>query len=93
MQVEEAIASAKTFFEKVLAEEQISQVRLKEVEYDEADQAWLVTLSAVQPSAFVDRWTALADKPGHQRSYKTAKIDDGGSRLPSVKIGHIHGEA
>ena len=93
MQVEEAIASAKTFFEKVLAEEQISQVRLGEVEYEEADQAWLATLSAVQPSAFVDRWTALADKPGHQRSYKTAKIDAGGWRLPSVKIGQTHGEA
>ena len=93
MRVEEAIANAKTFFQKVFAEEQISQVRLEEVEYDEADHAWLVTLSAVQPSASVDRWTALADKSGHQRSYKTVKIDDAGSRLPSLKIRQIYGEA
>ena len=93
MRVEEAIASAKSFFEKVFAEEQISHVRLEEVEYDELDHAWLVTLSAVQPSAFVDRCPAMADKSGHQRSYKTVKIDDGGSRLPSVKIRQIHGEA
>lgn len=93
MQVEEAIASAKSFFEKVFAQEQISQVRLEEVEYDDAENSWLVTLSAVQPSAVVDRWSAMAEKSGHQRSYKTVKIDDGGSRLPSVKIRQIHGEA
>ncbi len=93
MRVEEAIASAKSFFEKVFAEEQISHVRLEEVEYDEAGKAWLVTLSAVQPSSSVDRWTAMIDKSGLHRSYKTVTIDDGGSRLPSVKIRQIYGEA
>ena len=84
MLVEDAIASAKTFFQKVFAQEQISQVRLEEVEYDETDHVWLVTLSAVQPWSLTDRCTTMVDKLGLQRSYKTVKIDDGGSRLPSV---------
>lgn len=92
MRVEDAIADAKTFFQKVFAEEEVSQARLEEVEYDEAEQAWLVTLSVVQSSASPDRWTSLIDRPA-QRSYKTVRIDDGGTRQPSVKIRQIHGEA
>lgn len=92
MRVEEAIANAKTFFQKVFAEEQISDVRLEEVEYDEPEKAWLVTLSAVQPSPVVDRWGAMAVQAGGHRTYKSVKIDDAGGRLPSVKIRQIHGE-
>ena len=92
MQVEEAIASAKTFFEKVFAEEQISQVRLGEVEYDETDQAW----------RYVERRAAAASRrslDGAGRQVRPPAIeqdhedDDSGSRLPSVKIGQTHGEA
>ena len=93
MQVEEAIASAKTFFQKVFAEEQVSRVRLEEVEYDEAEKAWLVTLSAVQPHLSVGRWGLTPDAIDGPRSYKTVKIDDEGARLPSVKIRQMHGEA
>ena len=92
MQVEEAIASAKTFFQQVFAQEQFSQVRLEEVEYDEAEHAWLVTLSAVQPPQILDRRAPSAVQTGSHRTYKSVKIDDSGARLPSVKIRQICGE-
>ena len=91
MDVEEAINRAKHYVRKVFAQEDASEIRLEEVEFEELNASWLVTISFVRPvpaQGFETIVRGLLTK----RTYKTVSIADDGGGIPSIKIRQLHGD-
>ncbi len=76
MDVREAVKTAKSYIEDIFADEQIGNLGLEEVDFDDAKRVWKVTIG------FTRTWNrqmsaleaALGQNPG--RSYKTVQIND-----------------
>ena len=86
MQVKEAVAIARDYLSDLFAAEQISNLGLEEVDFDDTTKSWLVTLGFSRP------WNAqgagaLAAALGapHKRDYKIVRISDSDGRVTSVK--------
>ena len=93
MKVEEAIARAKSFMHEVFADEAVTQVRLEEVEFDDRENAWLVTVGLMRPIiSKQDPVPSFLSEIPLKRSYKVVKIADDGGAIPSAKIRELHGE-
>ena len=87
MDVKEAVAVAKTYLTQLYLGEEISDVGLEEVEFDETDDQWSVTIGFARPW---DRQSPLAQalSPAGRaaaRSYKVLRIDDGTGEVKSLK--------
>lgn len=95
MNVGEAIQQAKTYISEVFADEDVSSIRLEEVEYDEVGRAWLVTIGLLRPSASIKmKGLAAAVAPTQlKRDYRTVRISDDGKGIPSVRIRQFDGES
>ncbi len=93
MKVEEAITRAKAFVREVFANEEVSQIRLEEVEFDDNDNAWLVTIGLMRPIITKqEHMPSYLSQAPLKRTYKVVKIADDGGAIPSVKIRQLHGE-
>lgn len=87
MQVSEAVEAAKKCVKELFGSEDISDIGLEELEYDESSGEWLVTIGCSRP------W----DRPGgslvalHQaiafprRSYKIVRISNATGAVRAVK--------
>ena len=88
MDVRDAIAKAKEYLTFVYADEDISNVGLEEVEFDESGLKWNVTLGFYRPWSRPSR-NALAETlqslGAPRRSYKVLRIDDRDGKVESVK--------
>lgn len=94
MRVDEAVAKAKAFIREVFADEEVSQIRLEEVEFDDNENVWLVTLGLMRPVVNrLDRLPSFVSESPLKRSYKVVKVADEGGAIPSVKIRELHGES
>jgi hypothetical protein len=87
MEVGEAINQAKQTFTQIFSGEKFSDITLEEVNYDETNDVWEITLGLTRQS--LDRSNALANallavNPRLERSYKVVRISDSGKFL-SVK--------
>jgi hypothetical protein len=86
LDVKEAVKIAIDFTKDILSSERINQITLEEVELDEGESFWYVTLGIGQlvresPFAVFDlKGTKLVIK------YKTLKIDRGTGKVISMKI-------
>jgi hypothetical protein len=91
MDVKEAVAKAKTYLSEVFENESVAEVRLEEVQYDETEGAWLVTLGLMRPSYTRGQgaMAALMSPASFKRTYKVVRIPDGGQEKPSIKIREI----
>ncbi len=83
MNVKEAVQAAKTYVADLFAEEQIQQLGLEEVEFDQQASVWSITIGfsrAWDRAGFLSR-AGFADP----RAYKIVRISDDDGRVISVK--------
>ena len=88
MDVLDAIAKAKEYLTLVYADENISNVGLEEVEFDESRLKWNVTLGFYRTWSSPPRNALAATLQGlsaPRRSYKVLRIDDRDGKVESVK--------
>lgn len=88
MDVKQAVSKAKRYLAEVFSDEEISDVRLEEVEFDRSDKTWLITLGFLQPDFEMPVERALRrtdlQRPMRQ-SYKLVKIPENDNEFPSIK--------
>ncbi len=84
MDVKEAVRLAKSYVADLFEAEQITNVGLEEIEFDEMSNCWNVTIGFSRP------WeqsgplaTALAEK-SPARSYKIVRINDQSQQFKSI---------
>ena len=90
MDVKQAVRTAKEHVAEIFSDEHIANVALEEVEFDEVDKLWAITIG------FSRSW----DRPGKllhtlgenlSRTYKTVRIQDESGRVESVKHRDVTG--
>lgn len=86
MQVKEAVALAKQHVRELFAEEQIRNLGLEEVEFDDGSSTWSITVGFSRPwdqgGLFAEAAAELAPR---KRDYKIVRIADADARVLSVK--------
>jgi len=86
MDVKEAVALARGYLKEVFAEERIVHLGLEEVEYDDAQHLWSITLGFSRPLDNISQGTVAAMMGVPQRrEYKVVKIDDRNKRAIAIK--------
>jgi hypothetical protein len=84
--VKEAVALARQYLQEVFAEEKIFNLGLEEVEYDDAQHLWSITLGFSRPwDSTAQGAIAAAFGTPRQREYKVVKIDDRDKRGIAIK--------
>ena len=95
MDVKESTQTAKRYIAEVFSDENIRDIRLEEVELDDASGVWRITVSFLRPAQ-------APEQPGRsaieglalgigvrsrplRRAYKVVEIDDGSGRVRAVK--------
>jgi hypothetical protein len=83
MNVKQAVELAKARIRELFADEEISNLGLEEVDFDERDDHWVITVGFSRP------WdtprSALAGLSSQKRTYKTIRIDNKGNDNYRVK--------
>jgi hypothetical protein len=87
MNVKEAVQLAFVYVQELFEREQVSDLGLEEVEYDDTSASWLVTVGFSRPWDVVNNNGALAALSGvsraKSRSFKVVKIK--GGRVVSLR--------
>lgn len=96
MDVREAARTAKTYIANVFADEDIDEVGLEEVDFDDRSNLWKITISFLRPRGRMDPFQAAASgypagTPTMRRSFKVVNIDDGSGSVVSVKHRVVEG--
>lgn len=87
MQVQEAVARAKELIKEVFSSENIRNLGLEEVEFDDRENLWSITVGFSRP------WDAPAnalaklrpEDPQVGRSYKVVRISDATGEMISIR--------
>lgn len=83
MDVKQAVQSAKSYVSDLFSEEHVRNLALEEVEFDEPNGVWLVTIGFARPWATTSTLAqVLAPEP---RAYKVVRLLDLDGRVISVK--------
>ncbi|WP_367874130.1 hypothetical protein [Luteolibacter sp. Populi] len=82
MNVKEAVKLAMQYVADLFEEEKIENLGLEEVEFDEPENAWHVTIGFSRPW---DRLSGISLRNTLSRSYKVVAINDGTAKILSVK--------
>jgi hypothetical protein len=87
MDVKEAVALAKQSTRELFRDEQIVDLGLEEVEFDDSSGNWLITFSRpwvgmTNPNAIAAAFGAGSQK---RREYKIVRISDADKRMISIK--------
>ena len=85
MSVKQAIAVAKTFVVDVLADENPTNIGLEEVEFDDREDNWLITIGFSRPwnSAAGPLAGLSAVRP--ERAYRVVTVSDAEGRAVAMK--------
>jgi len=83
MDVKQAVRTAKDYVSDLFSEEQIRNIGLEEVEFDDTSKVWLVTVGFARPweNAGFLASAGLAEP----RSYKEVRLSDADGQVLSVK--------
>ena len=86
MDVKEAVAFARQYLQKVFAGEEITNLGLEEVEYDDAQQLWSITFGFSRPWDNNNQGTVgrVFGTP-MKREYKVVKVDGKNKRTIAIK--------
>lgn len=88
MDVNEAVMRAKQHVLELFATEGVENIGLEEVEFDEYNKTWSITIGFSRPwdhqppNPFI---AITAPKPYPKRSYKVVRISDDDAKVISVK--------
>lgn len=96
MDVRAAARTSKAYIVEVFADEDIDEVGLEEVDFDDQSNLWKITVSFLRPRGEMDRFQAAATgypagTPTMRRSFKIVNIDDGSGSVLSVKHRVVEG--
>lgn len=82
MDVKSAIDLAKRYIWEIFRDDNIDEVALEEVEFDEARSRWRITIGFSRPW---EQKSGLLTRGGANRTYKTVEIDDVAEKVRFVK--------
>ena len=85
MDVKAAVRTAKTYVADLFADEEIMNVGLEEVEFDEGQDRWNVTVGFSRPWDRRNTVNAALGEGHPGRSYKVLQIADTDGRVLSLK--------
>ena len=85
MDVREAVEVAKDYVTGVYAGEDIANLGLEEVEFDDRSGTWSVTLGFSRPWDHRSGILQLTEQKASARSYKVVRIADGTGEVKSLK--------
>lgn len=86
MNVKEAVTKAKEWLADVLREEGPVNIGLEEVEYDEEQRVWKITLGFSRPwNTNRNALTTLTGEPSTRRAYRIIRINDANREIISMK--------
>ena len=85
MDVREAVQMAKDHVAEIFADESIANVGLEEVEFDEMEQVWAITIGFSRPWITRGASCALSKGGSRTRTFKIVRIKDESGRIQSVK--------
>lgn len=91
MDVREAVQTAKKHVAEIFSDEAIANVGLEEVEFDEMEQVWAITIG------FSRFWGRIGDvvralDGNAARTFKIVRIEDKTGRVQSVKHRNVSGD-
>lgn len=88
MEVQEAIRLAKGYVTEVFGDEKPTNVGLEEIEFDDADQIWNVTIGFSRPMLNVKSAVAnlVGEDPMRQRTYRVVRIRDDDGKMVAIKL-------
>ena len=91
MDVKQAVQTAKSHVAEIFADESIANVGLEEVEFDESNQVWAITVG------FSRVWGRQGDivralGGDMARTFKIVRIEDESGRVRSVKHRDVAGD-
>lgn len=89
MDLKEAIATAKRYIEQVYEDEHVTDVEFEEVEHDEGDGRWLVTVAFSRPwktpkTRAQEALENIGAMPPERRSVKIVTMNEDGT-VASIK--------
>lgn len=103
MNAKEAVAAAKTYVEEMFADEQITDLGLEEVEFEDATNCWRITVGFSRPQIAetynknpfneLRKGGSLIEmmrEKALSRSYKVVTINDNSAQVVSVKNRELH---
>ena len=85
MDVKTAARTAKSYVTDLFADEEITNVGLEEVEFDDSIDRWVVTIGFSRPWDQKNALTAALGEGRPGRSYKVLQIADTDGRVLSLK--------
>ena len=90
MEVREATRTAREYISEVFADEDIDEVVLEEVDFDDQSDLWKITVSFLRPRGRMNKFEAAASgypagTATMRRSFKVVNIDDDSGNIVSLK--------
>lgn len=88
MEVQEVVRLAKRYLADVFQDESPKNIGLEEIEFDERDNEWDVTLGFSRPwdSRGTVLATAMGAEPPSKRTYKVVRISNADGRMLAIKL-------
>jgi len=85
--VKAAVEIAKNWVRDVLSDENVSNIGLEEVEFDEEKRVWKITLGFSRPwnSPRTNALSAFTTDPGQKRAYRVVSVSDNTREVLSMK--------
>jgi hypothetical protein len=85
MNVRDAVHKAREHLAGLLADEQITDLRFEEVEYDDVRHDWIVTIGFVRPRPNVSQMQLPEIIRPRDATYKVVRVKDPSGDLVSVR--------
>lgn len=86
MDVKIAVGNAKQWLADVLKEEGVANIGLEEVEFDEENDVWLITLGFSRPwNSVKNAFTAISGEPASRRAYRVIAVKEPNGEVVSMK--------
>lgn len=92
MDVKEAVQAAKMHVAEIFADESIANVGLEEVEFDELNRVWAITIGFSRPWDHPGSLFRTLDGTPRPRTFKIVRIGDESGRVQSVKHRNVAGD-
>lgn len=86
MNVKEAVKNAKVYVIDLFSEENLTNVGLEEVEYDDQSGEWVVTIGFSRPwDRSMNTMAIIAGNDNPRRAYKVVRLNNTSGEVSSVK--------
>lgn len=93
MEVKEVIRTALNYVSDIYSAENVSHIGLEEVEYDELNSQWNVTVGFARswdfpPKSLIGTFADMSERPSG-RTYKTVVVRDCDGQVTAIKIREV----